>query len=430
MAGDGRRRRRGRDGETAGIPIETRYGLLASGGAPGLEVTETGPCIRIHPRRRGVRRPRAEPAGNPLEALTSPAETLDLEARLRQGESLPDASPVLRRRLELPHEPGADEAGHADPERSSEAVAPSGEGGTVNVPDGGGGAATRPDRREWSPDPEADSSPELLTSPLTDIHSHLLPGVDDGAVDEDEMRAAIERVYSSGVRLLAVTPHMQVSTLNRPDHAGAAKARIDASWRALSEHCARERPDLELRRGTELMIDDPRPRLEDEWLRLGGSRHVLIEFSGMWFPPRYADVLRSFVDSGFTPVIGHPERYGNLNQGGTVPTDWRDRGVRLQVNCGSLLGHYGTAVRDRAWYLLEHGLVDCLASDYHARGAYPLGDCLRLLEETGGADFGKLLLAINPARLLRGADPLPVPSLKKPQSFLRRLSQTKIFGNS
>jgi tyrosine-protein phosphatase YwqE len=131
------------------------------------------------------------------------------------------------------------------------------------------------------------------------------------------------------------------------------------------------------------------------------------------------------MEGGFVPVIAHPERYENGNARQAIA--WREAGARLQVNCGSLLGQYKPGARDRAWQLLAAGAVDFLASDYHARGLYPLDACARLLEEHGGARQVELMLKVNPSRLARNEDPLDVPAIERPSSLLRRLARGLVF---
>lgn len=256
---------------------------------------------------------------------------------------------------------------------------------------------------------------------LIDFHCHILPGVDDGAVDLAEAERAVERMYEQGARAIVVTPHVQASTLLREEEAASAESLLDEAWKALVGMSAERHPDLNLHRGTELMLDHPNPHLNLDWVRLGGTQFVLVEFLGMLIPPRVADVLASLVEQGYTPVVAHPERYRNVAETSRDARVWREAGARLQVNCGSLLGMYGPDPCRRAWSLLESASVDYLASDYHARGTYPVEACRRVLQEEGATAQLDLLLCTNPARLLEGLAPEEVPPTDERPSPWKRL---------
>ncbi len=258
---------------------------------------------------------------------------------------------------------------------------------------------------------------------MIDFHCHILPGVDDGAGDPEESAAAIERMYAQGIREIIVSPHVSSSALFRLEEREALETGLEAAWDSLQR--LRERhPDLRLHRGAELMLDHPGPDLGVDWLRLAGTRFILVEFLGMMIPPRAADVLGTIIQRGYVPVIAHPERYRNASPDCREARAWRAAGARLQVNCGSLLGGYGADAERRAWSLLRTGSADYLASDYHARGTYPVAECGRVLNSVGAALQFELLMSTNPARLLEGLDPVEVPPAEPPlpawKRFVRR----------
>lgn len=261
-----------------------------------------------------------------------------------------------------------------------------------------------------APPRERESEPFVLT----DFHCHLVPGVDDGAVDEAEAGSALDRVYAAGVRHLIVTPHLRLSVLRTGE-----PIVLTRGFERLVDLAREKYPDLRISRGAEVMLDDLEVDFTSPSTRLAGTRFVLMEFTGFWIPPRSAEILSRVMERGFVPVVAHPERYANGSAREAMA--WRDAGARLQVNCGALLGQYGPAARNRAWQLLSVGGADYLASDYHARGVYPVEACVRLLESYGGKAQAELMLKVNPSRLARGEDPLPVQAINRPTSFLRRL---------
>ncbi len=265
---------------------------------------------------------------------------------------------------------------------------------------------------------------------MIDLHCHLLPAVDDGATDLAAAETAIERMRDQGVRGFVVTPHVSAMELLLPSGAARVEAPLNDAWAALSALCAEKYPDLVVHRGTELMLDHPGPDVGLEWVRLAATRFVLLEFPGMMIPPRATEALRPLVKSGYTLVLAHPERYRNASMSCVEAMEWRAVGARLQVNCGSLLGQYGTEAAHRARQLLQQGAVDYLASDYHARGPYPLEECRRLLDEAGCSSQSTLLLCTNPARLLEGLDPEEVPPIDTSRPFWKKLPGLRRFWTS
>jgi len=258
-----------------------------------------------------------------------------------------------------------------------------------------------------------------------DFHSHLVPGVDDGARDLDEARSGLAAFRESGVTCVITTPHFQGSLTHRPAELAARLEELDRGWAALSELAESEFPELSVRRGVEVMLDTPSPDLGDERLRLDGGPFVLVEFPYMTVPPRSSDTISELRLQGWRPIIAHPERYMGVDVGFEVAEEWRRVGGRLQVNAGSIVGRYGTEVQRRALLLLEKGWVDYIASDFHSRGRTRLRRCREALEEMGGAEQAALLMEVNPARLVAGEDPVPVPALRPRRSLWRRLR--KVF---
>ncbi|MDR0788242.1 MAG: hypothetical protein LBG44_10325 [Gemmatimonadota bacterium] len=246
---------------------------------------------------------------------------------------------------------------------------------------------------------------------VIDLHGHQLPGVDDGAADLAVSREAINRMVDQGVVGFSVTPHVRASKLISEAMRSAVVAPLDAAWADLTEMCATEYPSLTVRRGAEVMFDHPLPELLPEWVRLGGTRYVLLEFPSMMIPPRVPEALIPVLRAGYTPVIAHPERYRNASPDGAEALSWKQVGALLQVNCGSLLGQYGPKVAERAKRLLTAGAVDYMAGDYHCRGLYPVREARGVLERAGGKEHAELLLEVNPARILNDEVMADVPPL-------------------
>ena len=258
---------------------------------------------------------------------------------------------------------------------------------------------------------------------MIDFHNHVIPGVDDGAQTVDESMEALECFRNDGVDVVIATPHVEASLTLDPPRLEQRLAEIDAGWALLTDAAKRHFPGMKLHRGCELALDVPTPDLTDPRLRLDGGKFVLMEFPFMTVPPRSDHVIGSIRETGYVPIIAHPERYHGVSDTDAARR-WRASGALLQVNGGSLLGRYGPAPRRLAFEMLAEGLTDFICSDYHARGEPQTREYEALLVDMDAAEQKTTLMKTNPARMLEGLEPLPVAAvIAKKQSLWRRMSK-------
>ncbi len=256
---------------------------------------------------------------------------------------------------------------------------------------------------------------------FTDFHSHLMPGVDDGASTAIDSANALARFRAEGADAIITTPHCRGSLTVDAEQLDARLAELDAGWLTLQQvvaddgvRCGRA---LRVERGVELMLDLPEPDLTDPRLRLAGGPFALVEFPGMRLPPLNAEFpLASIRGAGWFPVVAHPERYRNLDDGLLALQRMRAAGACFQINAGSLFGDYGKSAATLVRAILSAGLADYVASDYHARGEPGVQRFAAALAESGFSEQAELLAVINPARLLAGELPLPVPAVASRES--------------
>lgn len=248
-------------------------------------------------------------------------------------------------------------------------------------------------------------------SAVIDFHSHLIPAVDDGAPDAATGLTGLRAFAAQGTATCITTPHFDGSLTKQPEALAARLAEFDAGWEALQRAMQGETGLPRLERGTEVMLDDPDPDLSDARLRLAGGPFVLCEFPAMRLPPNAEWAVLNLRQHGWRPIIAHPERYRNHDDRLSALSRCRAAGAFLQVNAGSLLGQHGDRALAIARALLQEGWADYLASDYHARGVPATARAVALLRERGAEAQIRLLTEQNPARILTGDDPLPVPPL-------------------
>jgi protein-tyrosine phosphatase len=255
---------------------------------------------------------------------------------------------------------------------------------------------------------------------IIDLHSHVMPAVDDGATSESEARAALRSLADEGVVTVVATPHFDGSCSVRGEVAERRLSELDEGWRTLSRIAGEVGVDV--RRGAEIALDVPEPALGDARLRLGGGRFVLVEFPHMTVPPQSTRVIEYLRRHDCIPVVAHPERYAGVDAALELPRAWRTAGAYLQVNGPSLLGRYGEDARKSALGLLANGLADYLSSDFHARGRAGVRSARDALRALDGSEQAELLMETNPGRLLAGLAPIPVPPLPARAGLLGRLA--------
>lgn len=206
--------------------------------------------------------------------------------------------------------------------------------------------------------------------PITDLHSHLVPGVDDGTATIAESLQALALLHHEGVRTVVTTPHLLLPRLGSAglDH------ELDLHRRAFDElaAAAADRDDLpSLALGQEIWAPDAATirrvvRRPDVGL---SNRFLLVEF-GFELQGNHNDVVREVLDGGRQIVIAHPERYYYLpgHEPVEVMRTWQELGALLQVNVGSLTGHYNRSTPGSealAWRMVALGLVDLFSTDHH-----------------------------------------------------------------
>jgi protein-tyrosine phosphatase len=255
---------------------------------------------------------------------------------------------------------------------------------------------------------------------ITDFHSHLIPGVDDGAQGPANSAIALARFRTEGVTQVITTPHFLGSLTHNADRCAARLAELDAGWDVLQEMVAadakRVGTPLLVKRGVELMLDVPKPDLSDPRLRLAGGPFALVEYPSMMFPPVNAELaLTSLRDDGWTPVMAHPERYRNLEASLADLARFKNAGACLQVNVGSLFGDYGRTAAVHARNIFGLGWADYVSSDYHTIGEPGCARFVQALCDAGFSEQAELLTVTNPGRLLEGNPPLAVPPAELPR---------------
>jgi len=192
---------------------------------------------------------------------------------------------------------------------------------------------------------------------ITDWHSHILPGVDDGIQEMETALAVLDDYEKAGIRQVWLTPHIMEDVPNTTDD---LKERFNDLLSAY-------RGNVILRLASENMIDSIfYERLKANDLLPIGDHHdmLLVETTVFNAPMDFEDTLREIKSKGYYPLLAHPERYHYLDS----LKDYKhikELGVRFQLNLFSLDGAYGKTVQKKAQDLLRHGMYDFYGTDLH-----------------------------------------------------------------
>lgn len=199
---------------------------------------------------------------------------------------------------------------------------------------------------------------------MIDIHSHILPGLDDGAEDIYDSLEMARMAVQSGVTRMVATPHCNIPGLYK-NYFGDGYIEVFAKTAAAIQ---REGIPLELLPGMEAFATPNLPDLlvGGKIMPLNQSRYVLVEFSFDEDPDFADDLLRRLKEVGAKPVVAHAERYEFVQRNPQLVYEWRKKGYVIQVNKNSFLGGFGHRVQEAAYQLLGHNLVSVVASDAHS----------------------------------------------------------------
>lgn len=196
---------------------------------------------------------------------------------------------------------------------------------------------------------------------FSDIHTHILWGLDDGAKTEEDSKQLLESAYADGSRIIALTPHYH------PGYFHNDNRKTEANFRMLSDYAKEKYPSLKLFLGNEIRYS---PSCV-EWLKNGacltmnGTSNVLVDFSENEERSVIVNAARQLLNAGYRPVIAHVERYKNLNRNLAEIHQMKYNGAVIQIDASSLFGDWGFFSMQRSRKLIERRLVDLVCSDAH-----------------------------------------------------------------
>lgn len=258
---------------------------------------------------------------------------------------------------------------------------------------------------------------------MIDIHSHVLFGVDDGAENIDVSLRMLELAIESGTKTLILTPHI----LNAVEPAWVNLC--DRNMATLEEEIARRGWNITLLRGSEIYLQS---NIMDHSIHPFftldlNNKFVLMELPSIEIAQFTEQMVFSLQRKGYYPILAHPERNPTLLSNIDRVDELVARGVYMQINAGSLLGHFGRDSERYAWRLLQSGLVHFVASDAHDfRSRKPvLDEAYKIVAFQIGEEVAKLIFNDNQQCMLDNKPITPTPIVDIPKGIWQRI--TKFF---
>jgi tyrosine-protein phosphatase YwqE len=197
---------------------------------------------------------------------------------------------------------------------------------------------------------------------LVDMHSHILPGIDDGAADEDDSMRLIKELSALGYKKLIATPHIMGDFFkNTPEI-------INSKLELIRKKIKEENIEIEIDAAAEYYLDEWFMKMLDEAsvLLTFGKNFLLFETSYINEPSYLAEAIFKIKTLGYKPVLAHPERYTYLYSDFKNFEKLYEKEVLFQININSLTGYYSKPAQKFAEKLIEKNMVDFIGTDCHA----------------------------------------------------------------
>ncbi|HTA28224.1 MAG TPA: CpsB/CapC family capsule biosynthesis tyrosine phosphatase [Bacteroidia bacterium] len=205
--------------------------------------------------------------------------------------------------------------------------------------------------------------PADLSVLKVDMHSHFIPGIDDGAKNTDESLEMLEEMKNLGYKKVVTTPHiMSDGYRNTPEI-------ILKGLERLRKRVKEAGIDIEVEAAAEYYFDyDFEKSIPQKNKLTFGNNYLLWEMSFMNKPENINEIIFEMIMNGYKPVLAHVERYPFWHNDYSVYEDLASRGTLLQLNINSIAGQYGGPTKKAAEWLIDHDMISFLGTDCHHMG--------------------------------------------------------------
>ena len=226
-----------------------------------------------------------------------------------------------------------------------------------------------------------------------DLHTHILPGVDDGATDMSQSLKLLRMAWEDGTRTVVLTPHYRGKYKSHTPE----DLRHEFSW--LQEMARQELPDLRLYLGQEISyeLDAPEAMHKGRALTMNDSQYVLLEFKANSLRSQIITGVNEMINYGYTPIVAHVERYDISRKDPSLMDELLDMGALLQLNADSIMGQNGFGIKRFCHKLLKARQILFVASDAHDVKHRPprLRECFLHVYKKYGKEYAAQLFYEN-----------------------------------
>lgn len=232
-----------------------------------------------------------------------------------------------------------------------------------------------------------------------DIHSHILPGIDDGSKDFSMSMEMLKAAAESGITQIIVTPH------NKPGRHNASPEKIDSLISMLEKAMKKNEISIRLYPGNELYYRSSLTEEigENRAITLAGADYVLTEFNPMDDYDYIRNGIYSLMAGGYRPILAHAERYLKISGKTDKIEELMKMGCYIQVNAGSVMGSCGLSAKLFTRKLLKNEIVHFVATDAHdmKERSPQIDECAAFIRRKYGEEYMRKLLYENPMRVIR-----------------------------
>ena len=237
-----------------------------------------------------------------------------------------------------------------------------------------------------------------MTRKLVDIHSHILPYIDDGAEDWDSSLTMLKNAEAEGIIAIVATPHI----LHNNDF--KIEPKIISTYKELCQRAKDAGLKINIYLGCEIYAQ-PDLILNHRIATLNDNRkYFLIEFPMNSIPKYVPEKFFDFIVNDQIPIVAHPERNIGFQKHPQLVFEYVQRGALMQINEGSLRGRYGEMTKILAFKMIENNLAHFVASDGHKPDGrtVTLAESYNIIIEKFGKEIVNQLFYINPIKAIKG----------------------------
>lgn len=232
----------------------------------------------------------------------------------------------------------------------------------------------------------------------TDIHCHILPGVDDGAKSIEMSMEMLEMAEAEGIGQIILTPH------NKPAHHNPSRERLQDMVAGLQEKINQRGMEIKLFLGSELYYRSELLELLDrkEVCTMADSTYVLVEFNPMEDFDYIRKGIYRLMAGGYFPILAHTERYTQICSLFSRVEELVEMGCGIQINAHSVMGEYGYKTKYFTRRMLKHRLVHFLATDAHDNKKRKpcFNECVKYISRKYGEEYVDKLLREHPKKII------------------------------